>query len=947
MFSSYSFCVLLFLFAWVTTASTIAQDTRQIDSLLQILEQSKESQSVSTCIDISHAYLNTDRVLAMKYAQQALKEAERLDSARLIGISHNAIGNVYQNTGKYREAIETHRKALNIQEKINDAHGMGISYSGIGLVYDLIGEDSLGLKYQLKALELSKKVRDTKGEAIAYNNIGILYSELGDDSKSFEFFKKALTIYQELGNEKLIADEYSNLASVSIRMGENHQAIYYENKSLEVRQGIGDMKGICISLTNLGSAHSALGKYDQAINYLQASLDSAQALGDLSEAAYAQSLLSSCYESVGQYKKALEAEREYALLQDSLFGQQKQQQMAQLQVEFETERKVYEIGMLNQERQVQKAKIEQQALVRNLSIGIALIIIIILFLFYRHYKISQEKKRMELAQQLKLEKLEGEKLMEMDQLKTSFFTNVAHEFRTPLTLLMGPVEQIMENTREPSTRKMVKLMYNNTKQLLKLVNQMLDISRLDAGVGKIQPTKGDFVAFIKGLVMSFQSLAQQKQVRLCVNIEVAALIINFDPEQLEKVFSNLLSNAFKFTPKGGEVSVRLKESDEHPSAGKTYVAVSITDTGIGIPEEELPMIFDRFYRAHASIEGTGVGLALAKALTALHGGNIVVQSKVNEGSVFTVNLPIDLDFKEMTLPITEDCVPAEQTSFPLGGSEDRLMDLEGTGVASPKYNGSTYDEVSREIILIIEDNADVQKFIAHTLQRKYEVLKASNGEEGVKMAIAHVPDLIISDVMMPVMDGYEACRRIKFNEKTSHVPVVLLTAKAGIEHKLEGLETGADDYLSKPFNAKELLARVKNLIETRKSLWEKYTGNDLANPQQTPIPGGHKENAFLLKIRNQVLDHLDDELFGVQELSKELAMSRTQLHRKLKALTNQSASQFMRNIRLQKGKEMLVTGEYNVAQVAYQVGFNSPTYFSSCFTEQYGYAPSEALRHHI
>lgn len=942
---SICYYVLLFLSMWMNTVQTSAQDIRLVDSLLQVLEQTQSPQTISIRIDISHAYLNTDRVMAMEYAQLALSEAEEIDNPKLIGTSFNTIGNVYQNTGKYQEAIEAHRRALNIQEKIGDNRGMANSYSGIGLVYDLIGEDSLGLEYQLKALKLSKIVGDKKGEAVAYNNIGILYSELGNDDQSIEYFKKALVIYEGMGNEKLIADEYSNLASVSIQMGRHQQAIQYENKSLEVRQKIGDRKGICISLTNLGSAYGAVGEYDRAIGYLLASVDSAQVLGDLSEVVYSQSLLSTYYEQAGQYKKALEAEKAYATLQDSLFGQQKQQQMARLQVEFETERKVHEIGMLNQERQLQQAKIEQQALIRNFSMGIILFIFFMLFLFYRHYKISQEKKQMVLAQQLKLEKLEGEKLMELDQLKTSFFTNIAHELRTPLTLLIGPVDQVMENTREPSTRNMVKLMRRNTDQLLKLVNQILDISRLDAGMGNIHPKKGDFIAFIKGLVMSFQSLAHQKQIKLDIDIKINTLDIVFDAEQLEKVFSNLLSNAFKFTSKGDQVSVSLKGSEECLENGEACVVVSVADTGMGISEDKLPWIFDRFYQAHPAADGigTGIGLALAKEFTVLHGGKISVQSKTNEGSVFTVKLPLHLDFKETAVPVN-DRIITDLSKTAMDLNDCTLPEISATQTTLPDQRNEATAESSREIVLIIEDNADVQKFIAHTLQRKYNVIKASNGKEGVEMAVAHIPDLIISDVMMPVMDGYEACRTIKANIKTSHIPIVLLTAKAGIDHKLEGLETGADDYLSKPFHAKELLVRAKNLIEVRKSLRKKYASSMLEDTPQ--IIGDHKENAFLEKIRTEVLNHLDNELFGVQELSRELAMSRTQLHRKLKALTNQSASQFIRIIRLQKGKEMLLTGEYNVAQVAYQVGFNSPTYFSSCFMEQYGYAPSEALKHH-
>lgn len=932
------FRYLLFLFFLLPLPRSVAQDAHQIDSLLRELEKAEGAKKVVILVDISHAYLNVSRPLALKYANLAYADAEKMDSVRLMGVSLNGIGNVYQNDGQYQKAIQAHSKALSIQEKIGDQKGMGISFSGIGLIYDLIGEDSLALEYQFKSLALGKKVGDTKGVGVAYNNIGIIYSDLGHYDKTREYFEKALELYRQTGDERRVADEYSNLASLNISLENYTKAIYYEERSFRIRKKLGNLKGICISMMNLGNAYSILGKYDKALHYLQGAIDSARALGDLFEGESAYSFLSDHYERTRHYKNALDAERKRAALQDSLLGQEKRKALAQLQVAFETGRKEQEIKLLNQEKDLQQAQIRQQELIRNFSIAGAFAVILVLLLFYRQYKIRQEKKRLELGQQLELQRIEGEKLQEIDQLKTNFFTNIAHEFRTPLTLLMGPAEQIMDDSREPSTRKMAKLIHRNTRHLLKLVNQLLDISRLDAGMEKLQPVKGDFIAFLKGLTMSFESLAEQKNIRLEFHPEEGTLFMNFDHDRLEKVFSNLLSNAFKFSDPGGCVSVSVEETVNADGTGRKMLQVKVKDSGVGIPEDQLAAVFDRFYRGHLHAGGTGIGLALARELVALHDGSIAVESKTGEGSVFTVQLPVDRTFKPAEAPagVRKDLRTGQSAGD--HNPNEQVEAIVSENVKTPPVPG---DPGSGEIVLVIEDNADVRQFIARTLQKQFTVLQAAHGEAGVRMAIAHVPDLVISDVMMPGMDGYEACRKIKSNEKTSHIPVVLLTAKAGMDSKLEGLETGADDYLSKPFHGRELLTRVKNLIDTRKALWAKYSSDTAEGIEQASVAGHSQESAFLRKAREAVMSHLDNEDFGVQELSEHLAMSRTQLHRKLKALTSGSASQFVRGIRLQKGKEMLASGDYNVAEVAYRVGFNSPSYFASCFMEQYGYAPSE------
>ncbi|MFP4092599.1 MAG: ATP-binding protein, partial [Cyclobacteriaceae bacterium] len=427
----------------------------------------------------------------------------------------------------------------------------------------------------------------------------------------------------------------------------------------------------------------------------------------------------------------------------------------------------------------------------------------------------------------------------------------------------------------------------------------------------------ELVSFVKGLTFSFQSLAEQKIAELSFESTSDQLNILSDKDKLEKVVSNLLSNAFKFTPENGRVTVSLKVNlEDH-----TY-RLSVSDSGCGIAPDQLNKIFDRFYQAdNAFLQqevGSGIGLSLSKELVELMGGSITAESRVGQGSVFSFSLPYTLAESSVIVSHTQHIPKAEE-------AEMALLTTDA-------------NEVKEELVLIIEDNPDVRQFIRQSVAPHYRILEAENGRLGVEMAQQEVPDLIISDVMMPEMDGYQACRLIKEDEKTSHIPVILLTAKAGMEHKLEGLETGADDYLAKPFHTKELLSRIRNLIRTRQKLKQKYLAQIL---DHKPAQPQNKEDAFLKKMREAVEARLDEETFSIEDLSREVGMSRTQVHRKLKALTSQSASQFMRSIRLQHGMKLLKETNLTVSEIAYQVGFSSVSYFTKCFGDEFGSKPTD------
>ncbi len=548
--------------------------------------------------------------------------------------------------------------------------------------------------------------------------------------------------------------------------------------------------------------------------------------------------------------------------------------------------------------------------------SIAQIGMMIMIFFAIAYRFKQSAK----------EKAEAEKVMEMDKIKSRFFANISHEFRTPLTLIQGPLQQIEDTakgkvgTAEVPVRH-IKTMRRNTDRLLELVNQLLDLSKLDSGKMKLQIIKGDVLQLLKTLTGSFESMAERKGIHYHVHFPEQTHIVFFDKDKLEKIFSNLLANAFKYTPEQGSVSLMV-------DAEEGRLRFSIEDNGPGIQKKELDKIFDRFYQVEGTEDkGSGIGLALVKELVDVYRGQISVSSEPGKGSRFKVSLPMDKDaFKEAELVYGEWKGEEVFINKSMDGKERAAVIKESINSQLP-------------LLLVVEDNNDLRNFIAETVQQQYQTIEAVNGKEGLEKAIAEVPDIIVSDVMMPLMDGFVMSDKLKKDERTSHIPIILLTAKAGQQHKVEGLETGADDYLTKPFDAKELLVRLQNLINGRKLLRKKFAGEILLRPSEVSVNSADEN--FLNKVLQAVEQNMGEEDFGVEELAKEVAMSRSQLHRKLVALTGQSPSEVLRNTRLLRAKELLQKKVATPSEVAYQVGFNSHTYFSKCFKEEFGMSPSE------
>ncbi|PKP50218.1 MAG: hypothetical protein CVT92_14630 [Bacteroidetes bacterium HGW-Bacteroidetes-1] len=554
-----------------------------------------------------------------------------------------------------------------------------------------------------------------------------------------------------------------------------------------------------------------------------------------------------------------------------------------------------------------------------------LLIINALYLIRRY-----ELTRVRLRNQLRLEKVETDLLRNLDQMKSQFFANISHEFRTPLTLILGQIESVMSSAVDNKEKVKLQVAKRNGRRLLMLINQLLDLSKLEAGSMELTASQHNIVSFLKSLFYSFEFIAASKHIHQHFHSDLNNIQVIFDQDKLEKVFYNLVSNAIKFTEENGTIEVKVKVVD----AG--FVEISIEDNGPGIPVHQLPYIFDRFYQADSSAtrkyEGTGIGLALAKELVELHQGAIIVKSTEGKGTEFIVRLPLskadNTDDKKDEKGLRQDYIHV---------FDDDLNDSEGIGLSATEAS-----DVDREIVLIVEDNRDIRSFIHEQLQEVYQILEASNGEEGIVKAREYVPDLIITDVMMPRMNGYEMCVEIRKDERISHIPLIMLTAKAALEDKLEGLDKGIDDFITKPFSAKELQVRARNLISLRKALRQRFSRSTIIKPSE--VSTRSIDQVFLEKVLSIIESHFEDSSFTNELLAAEMNMSVSQLNRKINALIGQPAGQLMRSLKLQRAADLLKNRSGTVAEICYQLCFNDQAYFSRAFKKQFGSSPLEFMK---
>lgn len=546
--------------------------------------------------------------------------------------------------------------------------------------------------------------------------------------------------------------------------------------------------------------------------------------------------------------------------------------------------------------------------------------------------IKQEAEKLELVvnQAAKLEatvkertaeiQQQADKLKEMDAIKSRFFTNLTHEFKTPLTLILSPAQELMKVTGTDMVKKHAGLIQSNAEKLLQLINQLLDLSKLENGVMQVNPEPVDLVMEIDSQLQLYTPLAVQKEIKVFFNSHDTALYVWIDKDKFNKILHNILSNAFKFTQKG-TIEITL---DTLTKEGVKSIELRIKDSGSGIPPGKLPYIFERFYQADIydtrNYEGTGIGLALAKELALLMGGTITAESIEHKYTTITLALP---------------CITAETTGYNTAQPFTQpLKDIE-----EPLAEETAFAEGGKNVVLIIEDNKHLRDFLTSILSETYTVISTGDGISGIALAQEKIPDIVITDIMMPGADGYQVSNTLKTDVRTSHIPLVFLTAKSGPENRLRGIETGADAYLEKPFNPRELHAVIENLVRLRSLLHKKYSNSALPFTIEKQVPS--IEEHFINRIKAFIKENLHNPQFGADQLALHMSLSRSQLHRKLKGLLDKSPGELIRNIRMEHAHYLLKNNVTTIAEAAYIVGFASPSAFTTAFSRYFGYPPGE------
>lgn len=567
---------------------------------------------------------------------------------------------------------------------------------------------------------------------------------------------------------------------------------------------------------------------------------------------------------------------------------------------------------------------------------------ILFFALLMYLIISFLVKRQNLKNELVMERIKSKELHKIDMMKFQFFTNISHEIRTPISLILSPLSRIMNsNPSKEQIEKDLDVVYKNATRLGKLVDQLLDFRKIEAGKLKLELSKGDIVSYLKKVIYLFKELSDEKRIKLEFFSVLDQIQMYFDADKVEKVLFNLLSNSFKATKAGGKIRVAVSltihmdgEVDDNININPgEYLQIVVQDTGKGIPEDKRERIFDRFYQGKSTEEsintGSGIGLSLSRELVKVSNGSISLKSQEGVGTEVTVLLPL----------IKDDRENQQQTQVP-GSDKQQGVDqpAQTAGLQEPEI------DQDKSIILIIEDNQDLLEFIISIFEEDYNVISAEDGKAGLELANETIPDIIVSDILMPGMDGKKFCKLIKQDFKTSHIPVILLTALSSKDHEKEGILAGADDYITKPFDPSMIKLRVDHLLSTRRLLREKYSQDNILKPLEKSALS--PDDKFINKLIAAIEDNISDPTFGIVKISREIGVSRTQLYRKMNALTEMTVKEFIRSIRLKRACQLLLQGEMNITEVAYNVGFQQVAYFRKCFKDIYKITPSDYIRKH-
>jgi len=886
----------------------------------------KELKAHFALIDFYDHTNNTAKKLAT--INEVLVKAENAkDDKALISI-YSTIGDLFMQKKNYDIASVYFYKILD-RCRLKDKYTTSVVLNKLGDLYLKEGNDSLALSHTLKGLQLAEEIKFKHQVSESYKNLGTIYNHQGKLAEALNSFE----ICYQTGCDECakIVFHYSliNIADLYLKLGNSENALEYYNQSLTLAEEFKSKSDLALSNLKIGNYYRNF-KDDLSEKYYLSAIQFSKESKNISLIESVADTLSQFYNLKKDYKRAYDYLILSQTMTDSLNQIEQQSTMAEWETRFEFEK-------INNENKAKKEEIEKQKLYRNGAFLISGLLVIFGLVFYGSYrrkrsdnlilkeqKKSIDEKNLEILNQIReitvqkneIERISSE-LHHSDEMKLRFFANVSHELRTPLTLILNPAKNLLDSTTENGEiKKQLGFIYNNALKLHDLTNQIMDLQKLDAGKLQLNLENADIVDHCLGIASSFESICDRKENRISFSANHRAVFTRFDRDKIGKILSNLLSNAFKFCYEKSVIDVNIHISE-------SYFNLSVTDTGIGIPKDQINNIFKLYYQVSPKnqSDGTGIGLAYVKELVEYMGGKVSVISNESGGTKMMIGFPVDevkiVDCAEYTIGIP------------------KMIKKSGNG----EFNIQSENDEERSTVLIVEDNDELRAFIADLLKADCNLYTADNGINGLNAAFEVIPDVIISDVMMPGMDGFEMCATLKNDERTSHIPIILLTAKDSPQSNLEGYQTGADDYIVKPFENEILRLKLRNIISTREATRKQFDFKSILSVEKLKL--GNTDREFIKKCLLHIEKNLGNQTFGVDQLAEELAFSTRNFYRKIKSLTNQTPAELIRIYRLQFAKNLVQTTNMRVYEIAEAVGYDDVKRFSQAFKKQFDKLPSE------
>ncbi len=924
-------CVLMILLACVGCVCERSSDTYDEDFVRQV-----------------DSIVNADRSIDSLVV--VLERFEEGGNEYGIVASCRELGRSYRNASMFSEALDIHKKGLSHAQELKDTISVIQALNNIGTDFRRMGILDEASDYHYQALGYSSVYSDTtsqiaiKNRVISLNGIGNVHLSLGNHEVAETVFRQALAGEASLGSFLGQAINYANIGAILESRGQIDSARYYYSESLRCNMEAGSDLGISLCHTYFGRLYENEGRFDDAVREYKKAyeimsgskdkwhwLESCLALSRvyaadsrislarryLSEAKAVAEKINSAEHLTEVYRQEYNIERELAdyrkaldaYIKSSEYGRQVTNEknlthMQNVRVRYERERKAAEISHLHQTWQTEKHS--RNIILITVIVSLVLSLITIAFLIYIIYLRSKNQKMMK----------------EIERTRTNFFTNITHEFRTPLTIIISAAQDIQVRNRADKTLQRDSTdIIRHGKVLLDLVNQILDIAKISSGLAVTPKWKrGDVIGFITMICEGHLKYAERKDLRIVYGFDVERLEMDFIPSYMIRIVQNLLSNAIKFSYPGSDILVSVKVV---PSLEGKSMQLYVCDTGVGMTQEQKGRVFMPFYQAHDDTRniGSGVGLSLVKLTAEAMGGKVEVHSYPSKGSVFIVTIPI-----------------RESEEIPeLVDPENYSIDFADSESLTPADDESSNTDAPR--ILIVEDTPDVARWQMRQLNPEYNFYFASDGEEGINKAMDIVPDLVITDIMMPLMDGYELCRRIRSSELLGHIPVIMVTAKASHEDKIRGIEAGADAYMEKPFHPDELSVRVVKLLEQRQMLRRKFSESP-DGFDKIPDEMSVSDKAFVDKLSSVIHEQISSGRLDYENLASEFCVGKTQLNRKVKAITGYTTTEFILQIRISMAKQLLVKTDYSIGDIALRIGMEDVAYFSSLFKKSTGKTPT-------